>query len=121
MASREEGRGRNSRTGEGVEAWAVLAGKAMSHPARIAVLRTLARKGIVSPSDAAGIARVSLGTCAYHMRTLMSLGLIQVQGTQPVRGALEHFYELTNDGQHVVRAIEEVIARAPRRSRRGAG
>lgn len=35
-----------------------------------------------------------------------------------MRGAVEHFYELTSDGQQVARVIEQVIALAPRRAPR---
>jgi predicted ArsR family transcriptional regulator len=96
----------------------------MSHPARVAILLALSRDGSASPSDAASAASVSLGTCSYHMRALMALGVIRLRATRPVRGALQHFYELTSDGHAAVRAIEAVLALAPGRvdaPREGAG
>jgi predicted ArsR family transcriptional regulator len=89
----------------------------MSHPARVAILQALARHGSASPSDAAGAAGVSLGTCSYHMRALMSLGVIRLRSTRAVRGAVEHIYELTTEGDAAVRAIEAVAAQAPEGSR----
>jgi predicted ArsR family transcriptional regulator len=99
------------------DAWILVAGKVMSHPARVAILRALVREGSASPSAAADAASVSLGTCAYHMRTLLALGVIRLQQTRPVRGAVEHFYELTSEGHAVIHAIEAVVAHAPKATR----
>ena len=100
------------------DAWILVLGKVMSHPARVAILRALVRQGSASPSDAARQASVDLRTCSYHMRTLTHLGVVRLSSTTRVRGAVEHFYELTRDGYAAVRAIEEVASLAPARSRR---
>jgi predicted ArsR family transcriptional regulator len=96
-----------------------MVGKAMSHPARAAILLTVARDGRASPTDAAGATAVPLATCSYHMRLLVELGAIRLRATRPVRGAVEHIYELTDDGKAAVRAIEAVLALAPAGFRRG--
>ena len=72
-------------------AWA----RAMSHPTRGAILRLLRRNGTVSPARAVDeLDDVSLGTAAYHFRTLQRLGLIEVAEEIPRRGAIEHVYRL---------------------------
>jgi len=40
---------------------------------------------------------VSLGGMAYHVRLLASLGALTSTGTVQRRGALEHFYRLSDD------------------------
>jgi predicted ArsR family transcriptional regulator len=101
-----------------LEQWGGMVGKAMSHPARAAILLTVARDGRASPTDAAEATAVPLATCSYHMRSLVELGAIRLRATRPVRGAVEHIYELTNDGKAAVRAIEAVLELAPAGFRR---
>ncbi|HEV3229401.1 MAG TPA: helix-turn-helix domain-containing protein [Solirubrobacteraceae bacterium] len=86
--------------------------KALSHPTRIAVLQALV-KGRTSPSNVASAASASIEVVAYHVRELQSAGLIAVAATQPVRGAVEHFYELTEDGRAVLGALEAVLRLEP--------
>jgi DNA-binding transcriptional ArsR family regulator len=93
-------------------AWPTRVGKAFSHPARIGALRLLAN-GRCSPSDAASSTSASVGKLAYHMRELTAAGLIHAVDTQPVRGALEHFYELTDDGRAVLKAHDAVLRLDP--------
>ena len=65
--------------------------KAMSHPLRVRILAMLdERKELTEP--AGGLARASLGTVAYHVRTLEQLGLIELVDETRVRGAVEHHY-----------------------------
>ena len=87
--------------------------KALSHPARIGILRTLREVGQTSPSAVAAQAKESLPTLAYHMRELRTVGLIRQSGTRPARGAVEHFYELTSEGKAAVRAIDAVLDLEP--------
>ena len=57
-----------------------------------------------SPNQLAGWLDASLGTVAYHVRTLQQLGLIELVDETRVRGAVEHHYRakarpnLTADG-----------------------
>lgn len=97
----------------GVTPWVNVAGKAMSHPARVTILQAMSKDGNTSPRNASSATSVSLASCSHHMRALAAMGLIRVTRTRQVRGALEHFYELTRDGQAAVRAIEAVAAIAP--------
>jgi DNA-binding transcriptional ArsR family regulator len=87
--------------------------KALSHPARIGILKTLEKVGQTSPSSVAAQVSESLPTLAYHMRELRTVGLIRASGTRPARGAVEHFYVLTKEGEAAVRAIDAVLALKP--------
>jgi DNA-binding transcriptional ArsR family regulator len=77
--------------------------KAVSHPLRVRILAMLAERK-ASPNQLAGWLDASLGTVAYHVRTLQQLGLIELVGETRVRGAVEHHYrakarpKLTADG-----------------------
>ncbi len=68
--------------------------KALSHPLRWQILRMI-NEGTSTP---AGIARrlgVRTENVSYHVRVLSELGVIELVGTTPVRGALEHHYRAT--------------------------
>ena len=77
--------------------------KAVSHPLRVRILAMLAERK-ASPNQLAGWLDASLGTVAYHVRTLQQLGLIELVDETRVRGAVEHHYRakarpnLTADG-----------------------
>ena len=77
--------------------------KAMSHPLRVRILAMLDERK-ASPNQLAGWLNASLGTVAYHVRTLQQLGLIELVDETRVRGAVEHHYRakarpnLTADG-----------------------
>lgn len=68
--------------------------KALSHPLRWQIL-SMMNQGTSTP---AGIARrlgVRTENVSYHVRVLCELGIIELIGTTPVRGALEHHYRAT--------------------------
>jgi len=65
--------------------------KAMSHPLRVRILALLDER-TASPVELAGWLGASLGTTAYHVRTLERMGLIELVRETPVRGAIEHHY-----------------------------
>lgn len=65
--------------------------KAMSHPIRVRILGILERQA-ASPVEIARVVDVSLGTVAYHMRTLADLGLVELDRETRRRGAIEHHY-----------------------------
>jgi DNA-binding transcriptional ArsR family regulator len=65
--------------------------KAMRHPLRVRILAMLDERK-ASPNQLAGWLGASLGTVAYHVRTLEQLGLIELVDETPVRGAVEHHY-----------------------------
>jgi DNA-binding transcriptional ArsR family regulator len=65
--------------------------KALAHPMRIRILAML-REGAASPVQLAERLDETLGSVAYHVRTLSNLGLIDLVDTRQRRGATEHFY-----------------------------
>jgi DNA-binding transcriptional ArsR family regulator len=65
--------------------------KAMSHPLRVRILAMLDERK-ASPNQLSGWLGASLGTVAYHVRTLEQLGLIELVDETRVRGAVEHHY-----------------------------
>lgn len=65
--------------------------KAMSHPLRVRILAILQERR-ASPNELASVLEATLGTVAYHVRTLHQLGLIELVDETPVRGAVEHHY-----------------------------
>src|SRR5262245_30400873 len=65
--------------------------KAMSHPLRVRILAMLDERK-ASPNQLAGRLGASLGTVAYHVRTLLQLELIELVDETRVRGAVEHHY-----------------------------
>ena len=65
--------------------------KAMSHPLRVRILALLDER-TASPVELAGWLDATLGTVAYHVRTLERIGLIELVRETRVRGAVEHHY-----------------------------
>lgn len=65
--------------------------KALAHPLRIRILALLAERDS-SPVQLAQHLDATLGTVAYHVRTLEKLGLIEMVATHQRRGATEHVY-----------------------------
>lgn len=65
--------------------------KALAHPLRIRILALLAERD-ASPVQLAEHLDATLGTVAYHVRTLEKLGLIEMVATHQRRGATEHVY-----------------------------
>ena len=69
--------------------------KAMSHPLRVRILAMLGER-TASPNQLSGWLGASLGTTAYHVRVLDSLGLIELADETRRRGAVEHHYRATS-------------------------
>jgi DNA-binding transcriptional ArsR family regulator len=65
--------------------------KGLAHPLRIQILRALEDR-IASPSEIADEIGAPLGNVSYHVRFLARMGLIELSGTEPRRGAVEHYY-----------------------------
>jgi DNA-binding transcriptional ArsR family regulator len=68
--------------------------KALAHPLRHRLLAVLNNK-VASPSQLADELGEPLGNVSYHVRILADLGCIELVGTTPRRGALEHHYRAT--------------------------
>lgn len=92
----------------------------IAHPQRVEILDRLATRGKASPREIADELGAELGTVSYHVRTLHGAGLIEAAGTVPRRGAIEHFYRVTDPeiafhAQALVNAANELVARARQR------
>lgn len=80
----------------------------VAHPVRLKVLAALARAGEpMSPSDLAEATGISIGTVAYHVRTLFLSGALRLDREARVRGAVEHFYCV--DGRRRATLVRELI------------
>jgi DNA-binding transcriptional ArsR family regulator len=82
--------------------------KAMSHPLRVRILALLDER-TASPVELAGWLGATLGTTAYHVRTLERMGLIELVRQTRVRGAVEHHYR----SKERPRVSDEAWAAAP--------
>ena len=68
--------------------------KAMSHPLRASILRTLSER-TASPAEMARELDEELSNVSYHTKQLVEFECAELVSTRPVRGALEHFYRAT--------------------------
>jgi DNA-binding transcriptional ArsR family regulator len=82
--------------------------RALSHPLRVRILAMLQER-TASPSQLSQWLGATLGTTAYHVRSLHQLGLIELADETRVRGAIEHHYRA---GKRPL-VSEEAWAKAP--------
>jgi DNA-binding transcriptional ArsR family regulator len=90
-----------------------MAFRGLAHPTRLQILAALQEDdAVMSPtqlvrqiSPATGLANV-----AYHTRELAAIGLLSPAGHRPARGALEHFYRLSEHGRELI----DIVDRAAR-------
>jgi DNA-binding transcriptional ArsR family regulator len=74
--------------------------KGGSHPVRAKILALLAAaKEPMTPLAFAEATGSPLGVVSYHTRMLRQYGLIVLERMEPRRGALQHYYAITNDGR----------------------
>jgi hypothetical protein len=79
---------------------------ALNHPARRQILRQLGEQGAErSPNEMANGAAFSLSGLSFHARVLCELQVTRCTRTQPVRGAIEHFYASNVSDNELVAAI----------------
>jgi DNA-binding transcriptional ArsR family regulator len=65
--------------------------KAMSHPIRVRLMAILDER-TATPNELSKLVGATLGTTAYHVRTLERLGLLKLVKETKVRGAIQHHY-----------------------------
>lgn len=68
-----------------------LLAKAYSHPLRIHILQLLDGR-VASPRELADELGAPLANTSYHVRQLVSFGLVELVGRTTRRGAIEHHY-----------------------------
>ncbi|HET9184693.1 MAG TPA: helix-turn-helix domain-containing protein [Solirubrobacterales bacterium] len=66
--------------------------KALNHPVRVKALTILTER-TASPTEISDQIGVPLSHVSNHVRVLDELGLIEIVGEEPVRGAVKHFYK----------------------------
>lgn len=66
-------------------------GALISHPTRIKSYVILNER-VASPNEIAQETNLEVGHVSYHVDKLKELGVVELVDTQPVRGAIEHFY-----------------------------
>lgn len=69
--------------------------KAMEHPLRARILRTLVERGVMSPAQLSRDLGAELSDVSYHVRRLDELDCAEMVEVRAVRGAVEHFYRAT--------------------------
>ena len=65
--------------------------KALGHPLRYQLLTVFTERE-ASPNELARELGEGLSQTSYHVKVLSDLGLIELQRTEPRRGAIEHYY-----------------------------
>ena len=68
--------------------------KALAHPLRARILQRLGER-VASPGELAVELNAPLGVVSYHVRMLRDYDCVELVRTEPVRGALQHFYRAT--------------------------
>lgn len=79
------------------------------HPQRDQILDAMRSYGRpISPTQLARITDNTIGSTAYHVRTLVQAGVIELADEGRVRGAVEHFYALAPGGDAATRLVDPV-------------
>jgi DNA-binding transcriptional ArsR family regulator len=79
------------------------------HPQRDQILDAMRSYGRpISPTQLARITENTIGSTAYHVRTLVQAGVIELADEGRVRGAVEHFYALVPGGDEASRLVDPV-------------
>jgi DNA-binding transcriptional ArsR family regulator len=88
--------------------------RGLGHPTRLQILEQLRRDGPMSPVQLVRRLqpRTALGNVSHHARELRAMGLIVPAGTEPVRGALQHFYRLSPDGERLLGLVDQFVKRS---------
>jgi predicted ArsR family transcriptional regulator len=84
---------------------------ALAHPTRTIVLATLAT-GKASPVQIARSLDRSIAAVSHHFHVLQDAQLLRPAGTRPNRGTVEHFYQLTSQGEALVELLQPIAAAA---------
>jgi DNA-binding transcriptional ArsR family regulator len=80
------------------------------HPARDQIVDVMRSYGQpLSPTQLSRITGGSLGSTAYHVRTLEEAGVVQLMDEGRVRGAVEHFYALVPGSPEDLQLVDPVM------------
>ncbi len=81
--------------------------RALSHPLRVRIMGVLEQR-TASPKELAETLGVKLENLAYHVRTLRDFGLIELERSEQVRGAVAHHYKARARPRVTARAWEQL-------------
>lgn len=70
--------------------------RAKVHRVQVQILDAVADHSELSPAQFARDKGIEVGKAGYHFRTLEADGFLRRTREQPVRGAVEHFYVLSD-------------------------
>lgn len=73
--------------------------RALAHPVRVEILRSLLEQEPGTPSGFATMLEIPLGVASHHVRRLRDLHLIRIVRRTHRRGAVQHHYRLTDRGE----------------------
>lgn len=79
--------------------------KVLGSPIRRRILVELKDGRVLAPVRLAEVLEEELGVVAYHVRVMVSLGLLELVEKVQVRGAVEHRYRLGVGGQAIARLV----------------
>jgi DNA-binding transcriptional ArsR family regulator len=81
------------------------------HPVRDQVVDVMRSYGKpISPTQISRVTGGSLGSVAYHVRTLSAAGVIELADEGRVRGAVEHLYALVRDDAPLVDPVGNLLS-----------
>lgn len=83
----------------------IATAKAGAHPLRLTILTELQGKSL-SPNRIAAKLDEPLGNVSYHVKTLLEFDMVQLDKTEPRRGAVEHYYSVTPAGERLLRSTD---------------
>ena len=70
--------------------------RALAHPVRVEILRSLLQQEPGTPSGFAATLKIPLGVASHHVRRLRDLRLIRIVRRTHRRGAVQHHYRLVD-------------------------
>jgi DNA-binding XRE family transcriptional regulator len=73
--------------------------RALAHPVRVEILRSLLEQEPGTPSGFAVTLEIPLGVASHHVRRLRDLRLIRIVRRTHRRGAVQHHYRLADRGE----------------------
>ena len=82
---------------------------ALSHPLRIEIVRRCVEPA--SPKEIADDIGENLGNVSYHTRILAAAGVLELERTEPRRGALAHYYVVPKEAQKAMKVASRDLAK----------
>jgi hypothetical protein len=79
---------------------------AVAHPDRLRILKLMRDGKARSPKAMAAALELPLGVTAYHVRFMTERDVFVLDRAEPKRGALEHFYTLSNHGMDLKKVLK---------------